>query len=155
MSLPVCPQGLFGAAASGEDVTRLNCDGQFKPFIYLNGSARAGSRSAAPVRPAQPDYSPSNGASRLDIQCVERMRACHEQAVLFGTAEGEIGTALRKVDEADGLSFRVEYFHAVQFLALGVWRTTVPKTAPKVAVGIDPHSVESSRPVGIDEFGLV
>src|ERR1700724_1522545 len=83
------------------------------------------------------------------------MRARHEKTVLLDTAERQIGTTLRKADEANGLSFRIEHLDAVQFLAFGVWRTIVPKAAPKVAVGIDPHSVESSGSVGIDEFDLV
>jgi hypothetical protein len=43
MSLPACSAPSDGAADSCGEVTRLNSDGQFKPFVYLN---------ALPGRPA-------------------------------------------------------------------------------------------------------
>src|SRR5438132_10422067 len=37
MSLPAFPQAPDGGCGSGGELTRLNCEGQFKPFVYLNG----------------------------------------------------------------------------------------------------------------------
>jgi hypothetical protein len=37
MSLPACPQRSEPERRLNGEVTRLNCEGQFKPFIYLNG----------------------------------------------------------------------------------------------------------------------
>jgi hypothetical protein len=38
MSLPAFPQNApNGGCGFAVEVTRLNCDGQFKPFVYLNG----------------------------------------------------------------------------------------------------------------------
>jgi hypothetical protein len=36
MSLPACPQGPNGSGGFAGEVTRLNSEGQFKPFVYLN-----------------------------------------------------------------------------------------------------------------------
>src|SRR5258707_5731293 len=37
MSLLACPPRLSGSGGFAGELTRLNCDGQFKPFVYLNG----------------------------------------------------------------------------------------------------------------------
>src|SRR4029078_13171348 len=84
-----------------------------------------------------------------------RMRARHKQAVLFRAAEGEIGAALRKVNESDRLALGIEHLYAVKSLALGIRRAVTAKTAPDVAVGIDADSVDSAGAVSVDQLGLV
>src|SRR5690242_21845072 len=97
----------------------------------------------------------SNRAPCLHINGVERMRARHKQAVLFRAAEGEIGAALRKVNESDRLAFGIEHLDPVKFFALGIRRAVTAKTAPDVAVGIDADSIESAGAVCVDQLGLV
>jgi hypothetical protein len=50
MLLPAIPAALRTGTAGLLEVTRLNCGGQFKPFVYLNGGAgRTGIPAALPV----------------------------------------------------------------------------------------------------------
>jgi hypothetical protein len=48
MSLPACPQGPNGSGGFAGEVTRLNSEGQFKPFVYLNIRGRPKRRPDLP-----------------------------------------------------------------------------------------------------------
>src|ERR1700732_4770949 len=83
------------------------------------------------------------------------MRTRHEQAVLLEAAERQIGAAVGKANEADGLAFGIEDPDAVQFLGLRGWRAGAAPTAPNIAIRIDPDSVERSGAMGVDQLCLV
>src|SRR6185369_6136498 len=164
-------------SVSRKDVTPLKCEGQFKPFVYLNrgdrfgklhvpGSSRwtftpgtkAGHDSRRRFAQIKAHFSGkycrkgSDHAPCLHIQRIERMRACHEKAVFLRSSEGQVGAAFGKTDEADRLAFGIEHLHPVQFLALRVWRAVTSPATPQVAIGIDPETVDGSGAVGVDQL---
>src|SRR3954447_7271954 len=97
------------------------------------------------------------GAVRLHGERVERMAARHIEPVVLRAAEAQIGAALRQPDEADRLTLRVEYLHAVQDLEFAlqrkdfavvdvrrfiVERAVAAPSTPEIAVPVDPKAVE-------------
>jgi hypothetical protein len=52
---------------------------------------------------------------RVHVKRIERLARCHEQPVVLGSAETEVGAALRWVDAADQLAFRRIDENAIQF----------------------------------------
>src|SRR6478735_1831129 len=111
-------------------------------------AALAASRHQA-YRESTPDIglagSAAERALRVDVERVERVARRNEQPVAVATAEAEVGGALRQVDMADRLAFRIEDAHAVE---LG--RAHAP-AAPQVAVDIDAEAVGRAARAGIDE----
>ena len=55
---------------------------------------------------------------RFHVECVERVASGHVEAIVLGTAEGEIGTALRQPDESQGFALSVEYRDPVKVFRL-------------------------------------
>src|SRR5271166_4002585 len=93
-------------------------------------------------------------ALRVHIKRVERLAACHEEAIAAEPAEAEIGAALGQRDAADRLALRREDHDAVMALAHApagtqialdiaaepVWRTVLPGVDEDAPVG-EPRAV--------------
>src|SRR4051794_2536541 len=77
------------------------------------------------------------------------MAGRHEQPVALCAAKRNVGAALGQRDEADRLSGRIEYLHAI------LLRVAHAPPAPQVAVDIDTEAVWRTARLGGDEGALV
>jgi hypothetical protein len=64
MSLPAFPRAPDGERRFCGEVTRLNGDGQFKPFVYLNGGME---RTGVPADSGRPSKAVMAGLDRSSI----------------------------------------------------------------------------------------
>src|SRR6185312_7097226 len=92
--------------------------------------------------------SPALHALRIDVERIQRVRRCHEQAVALDAAETQIGAALRQRNMADRLALRREHAHAVE---LGGHAPA----APQIAVDIAAETVRRAARAGVDDDAAV
>jgi len=111
MLLPACPQRSEPERRLNGEVTRLNCEGQFKPFVYLNGgdSGREYLRSLAAITSftRRPAFAGTANEGRVGQHDPKKSPAFRRDLPALAQFRSELPTALALLVRVLALTVRV------------------------------------------------